>query len=810
MQPLLSLSKTLREKPYCKKVGTCAILLCFLLLTFWIRIQGVESIPQGLFTETDAYLYYKQAHTIAEHGHLPARDMQRWLPLGRDNGQLLSLYAYAIAYTHKVFPWFSLYDIQLYAPTVCFTIGLSVLLLFLTRTYGILFAAIVGGLLATLPGSIERSAAGFGDRDAWCWMLGTLAVVSYLWKEQMDLGYRRWIATVLSGFIVFLGGMSWEAFGVFVLMIVAVELYKFCSTDTEQHLSEYLLWILMFVPWLYLISPAYRNGYGFAKHLFALTIAPSLAVFALRGARSLLLQYFETIRPHARKLACGLTLLGIATSINYFFLNADSLATTTFAFHENRLMKSVSELSNPNTQYWVARYGTIFGLGSIGLVFGCNTLWTRNSILDTVLNLLLSLLLFAFIWTSFLPENSTTRISINGNESLSLILLALITIFLGIAASRNTAYVHKQSIFFMVLVWFLLWGSLATRGKRYDFFTGIPFAFGTAWLLWQPPKHIIQRLKDLNILNPHANERLVTSCITIALFLSICFYVPLGGHATRAVPAATQMRSPIPRQVHIIETFKWIKSEIPNAVLASLWDFGTQLNVFSGVKTITDPDHFIPHWIPLYYRHVLYTQDEQEALEFLKTHNATHLMLTDTEVIRKSEDFSYVGSNSHNDRHFKMYHIVAENRPIGASYRLRPHHTHETPLAFIDIAPTPSKQLSVSIQLKDGKTIDKKVAYEPGKQKQKAVAFENSGVILYFNTENQLYNAYWVPPIGWNSLAVKLFLRREHSTAFRPIYPTNGDTTAKVKIWEIHYPPNIKTNEKYLATEPEYTHNHEH
>ena len=806
MKAFLHLSKNLKKMPYWKKVVTYTLLACLLLLTFWIRIQGVERIPDGQFTETDAYLYYKQAQTITEQGHLPARDMQRWLPLGRDNGQLLSLYAYALAYTHKVFPWLSLYDIQRYAPPVCFTLGVSVLLLFLTRTYGLLFAAIVGVLLATLPGSIERSAAGFGDRDAWCWMLGTLAVTTYLWKEQIEPGWRKYLATVLSGFIVFLGGLSWEAFGLFVLIILATELWKFCSTDTEQHLSEYFLYTLMFVPGLYLISPAYHNGYGFSTHISALTLAPPLAVLTLRGTRYLLLKHIAPLRQHARKLAGGLTLLSIITALCYLFLQADSLATTTFAFLENRLMKSVTELADPNAQYWQARYGTIFGLGSIGLVFGCNTLWPRKNILDILLNLLLSLSLFAFIWTTFWRESVLPY----RGDTLYIISLGLITLTIGSAALRNTANDRKQSIFFAFLVWFLLWVSLSSRGKRYDFFTGLPLAFGTAWLLWLFPTRLIQKLKDLKILNPHAKEQLLTVCITITLLVAVSLYVPFGGHATRAIPASALMRSPIPRQAHLIEAFGWIKSEIPNTIIAALWDFGTQLNVFGSVKTINDPDHFIPHWIPLYYRHVLYTQSEQEALEYLKTHGATHLMLTETEVIRKSKDFSYVASNAHNDRHFKMYHLVRENTPVDAPYRLRPHHTHETPVAFVDIAQTTPKTLSVSMQLTDGTTVEKGIAYEPDTQALHAVTFMDSGVIFYFDTGNQLYNAYYIPPIGWNSLAVKLFLRREHSTAFQPIYPTNGAPTAKVKIWEIRYPPNIKTNEKYLATEPEHPHHHEH
>ena len=261
---------------YLRKTLTGALLLGTLFLTFWIRIQGAERLPAGQFTENDAYLYHWQAGIIVEQGGLPARDMHRWLPIGRDNGQLLPLYSYALAYTHKALPWLSLYQIQLYAPVLCFTLALGALLLFLTRYYGIFFAAIVGVLLATLPGSVERSAAGFGDRDAWCWMFGVLAVTSYLWKENMVPGLRRWIATALAGFIVFLGGLSWEAFGIFVLIILVTEMWKFCTTETEQHLKEYLLWCLIFVPWLYLISPAYRGGYGFSTHLSALTLAPPL------------------------------------------------------------------------------------------------------------------------------------------------------------------------------------------------------------------------------------------------------------------------------------------------------------------------------------------------------------------------------------------------------------------------------------------------------------------------------------------------------------------------------------------------------
>ena len=186
------------------------------------------------------------------------------LPLGRDLGQTLNLYGYVLAYTHEVvaaaFPNVSLYHVCLYMPVVCFCIGLGVLCFYLHHTYGLFFSSIVGVLLATLPGSIERSTAGFGDRDAFCLMIGILSIITYLVSLQSEAPRKRLIWTLVSGFMVFLGGMSWEGFGVFLSIIIVVEVWRFLSTETEDDLAFYLLWVCLFVPTLYIASPAYRKG----------------------------------------------------------------------------------------------------------------------------------------------------------------------------------------------------------------------------------------------------------------------------------------------------------------------------------------------------------------------------------------------------------------------------------------------------------------------------------------------------------------------------------------------------------------------
>ena len=657
------------------------LLTGIILLAFLIRIQGVAHLSAEQFTEHDAYLYYYQAGTIAEQGTLPARDMHRWLPIGRNNAQLLSLYSYAIAYIHKALPWLSLYHIQLYLPTVSFIIGLVALFLFLARAYGVLFATIVGVLLATLPGSIERSAAGFGDRDAWCWMLATLVVTTYLWKGQIPYnlseraggGAKNWcryFTTALSGFIAFLGGLSWEAFGTFLLIIHAVELWKFCATDREHHLKEYFLWMFMFVPWLFLISPVYRNGYGFSTHVTALMLAPPLVIFTLRGIRYLLLHFYQPLHPHARKLAWFLTLFAITAGIGFFLLQFHTFETTAFALRESKLMKSIGELKDPNFTYWMDRYGTVFIFSSLGLIVTGLNLWKWKS-----LPLTSSLVLF--VTTTFFRDFIDRWTTSKTCDTLFFISLLLTLLSLGYIVYLQRETVKNEWVKLAMLAWFLLWVGLSRGGKRYDFFIGVPLAFFTAQLIYFIVNIFSESVKP-------NEQHLLKTGIAVIILAGLMFFPPFGAYTQNSIYAATEMRKAVPGNKYLTTAFHWMKTNLPeNTVVAAAWSYGTQLNVFGGVKTIVDPDHYIPYWLELYKRYVYYATSEREFLEFLKTHGATHLMLTYKELI-----------------------------------------THS-------------------------------------------------------------------------------LLGKQNSKVLVPVYPRENFSKARVKIWEIHYPPDIESDPRYLTTEPE-------
>jgi len=77
------------------------------------------------------------------------------------------------------------------------------------------------------------------------------------------------------------------------------------------------------------------------------------------------------------------------------------------------------------------------------------------------------------------------------------------------------------------------------------------------------------------------------------------------------------------------------------------------------------------------------------------------------------------------------------------------------------------------------------------------------GILLYFDEQQNFQKCYYVPPIAWDNFAIRLFLRGIPSDAFIPVYTNRKPGATAVKVWEIHYPPDIQPNPKYLVTEPE-------
>ncbi len=777
-------------------VGASLLLLSVLGVAFWIRCQGLSDLPEGQFTANDAYLYYWLSEIISENGSLPARDMHRWVPVGRDLEQTLPLYSYITAYTHKLitlfFPDVSLYQVHIFAPVVCFVLGMGVLCLYLYRAFGLGVAISVGLLLAFLPSGVERSAVGFSDRDSWCWLLGILAITPYLWRERIHRPRYRFLCLAMSGFFVLLGGLSWEGFGVFVLAILCVELWRFLTSETEERLLEYLLWVFMFVPWLYLISPAYRRGEGFATHLTVLVLVPPLVVLGIRYLRACLIMKkinskWKWPRTNPRTVSVLLLIGCLVSGIIYFVSQQDSFTLSTVPLSQNQLMQTVTELSDPNYGYWVFRFGGVFLLGSIGVMVSCMQLWGQKG----------AALFFSigtFVLTTFFRDFLSLVIDARYIELLFFFSLGFIGVSGLYVAWRRKVPVPNESLYILMGTWFLLWMGLSHGARRYDFFLGVPLVFFVAVLLRSISTFVIDKYKGRETLQLMLKVGITAAVLTILLFWEPPGSTQVDILAKRGVFTPTKMRQAIPGRdtlqgIALENTYRWMKTELSERenVISAAWSYGSQLNVLGGVKTIIDQDHFIQHRIHLHSRHVFCAQSEKEALKFLKSHGATHLLLTEPEVFQP-QFTSAVGSDENDDRQFDMVPMLPFS-PIDGSPKQRMTPSHDkTPIRFIDIDfATP---ITVTAQLKTGKNVPLPyvVFFGEGEiEHGRPTTNTNGGIVHYFDAHAQRDVVYYVKPIGWNSLAIRLFFGELESPHFVPVYPQKEFSTAKAKVWEIHY-----------------------
>ena len=862
-----------------KHIGTATLLLLILFVGGWIRLQGLPNLPTGQFASNDAYLYYSHAETLVAHGTLPETEMHRWVPLGRDLTEMLHGYAYVLATSYKVISVFfrdiTLYQIQRGAPMVCFLIGTAVLCVFLYARFGLSVALIVGVLLAVMPGSIERSSAGFSDRDSWCWLLGVLAVTLYLCKEHTPQEWSRYVYTVLSGVFVFIGGLSWEGFGGFVMAISAVELWRFLTTDTEEHLQEYVVWVLMFVPWLYLLSPAYRSGGGFSSHVTVFLLSPPLVILGLRALRYYLARghrfaKFLAEQVSARAISLVLCAVCLLISIAYLFFQRETFTQSIVPFSDAAVMETVGELRSPPDVYWYHRYGGVLFLASGCLIIGTVKLWGKQAVLLTVT-------LVLFTASTFLRQYLYHVLSPVVCEYIFYGAVAFTPIAaLGVAVHRTVSVKHEYT-YIAMSTWLLLWIGLARDSQRYDFFVGMPLAFFSAVAIRFIATELAQRMKThtktdqmedsaevlsshatkkkrhvrkrkhkqpvrklapkkplVNLLVPFTPQVWIKTGILLAGLVLLLFWEPPGssaryglalrGHATQIIPKVVLPGKETP----MANACQWLRTHYArDAVVASAWSHGNYLNVLGGVKTIIDADHYIVHWIDLYEEQVAAAQSEREALEFLKTHRATHLLLTEEDVLYTASKHTH--ANEQPDAPYHMEPLISRT-PIGTSdYQMVPIHKHAfITAASIDFHHTPP---AVTAHLQNKKTVKLPYIKYFGESKEtthnihthasqvstkteepRKVENKNGGILHHFSAKTKQNHIYYLSPRSWNSLAVKLFLRGEHSDAFVQVYPAdNGATTegtnryagGTVKIWEIRYPPDVVENPKYLETIPD-------
>jgi len=108
--------------------------------------------------------------------------------------------------------------------------------------------------------------------------------------------------------------------------------------------------------------------------------------------------------------------------------------------------------------------------------------------------------------------------------------------------------------------------------------------------------------------------------------------------------------APGPYQFQWQKAMSWVRENTSqDAVFAHWWDYGYWVQSIGERATILDGGNMVVYWNYLMGRYVLTGDDERKALEFLYTHNGTHLLIDSTEI-GKYTAYSSIGSDENYDR----------------------------------------------------------------------------------------------------------------------------------------------------------------
>lgn len=703
-----------------KIVLFCALTLC-LFIAFILRTQNLDSLDEELLLGTDAYRFMRQSQLIIEQGRLPEREMMRWTPIGRDMTTQLSFSSYVIAYLYKFIRTFkhtvSLHSVALYYPVLCYLLALIILFLLAEKLFNANTALLSVAIASVHSSSLLRSMAGFCDRDALCLTLSLCSFYLYVRRLEAKSLRSSLVWSGSSGLIMMVLGLTWEGVGIFVSVIILVNLVKLVAGSyTVLDLWSYVAWFTPVLIGLLIFTRTYRypSYYGAPFILPALLVPLVVLFIALvyiiirRGLKQS--KWYITLAI----LVCMLGMLLFISASSYTLTSVKNNILSPLGL--NRLMRSISELQEYSLERWLRTYRFTFFLFSIGALF---LLYKISQCLG--INPWLAMTSFVIFLISVFYAKIPPHISMIPFSSLSpsfffgsAVLFIAVVLGLYIYSRKRNPCLNRKldEKYCMLLAWFTIMLICTKGARRYEFFFVPVMAVLASYVLilvckWiTTPTHsqdtvfcilLVAICWEFYIFYPRIS--VLVACIVVTLVITIIafrqlmmkakkrgvrcagwilvtlfiigltsLFPPIGGYAMVGYVQAKKMTPVINKPS--LDAYKWMKEEVHgNAVVAAWWDYGSEINVLAGKATIIGEDTYIPYWIHLMARHVFCGQSEREALEFLKTHKAQYLLIKENELWHMPT-ISAIGSDENFDKYLEFVILTSKQEFITEKRKL--------------------------------------------------------------------------------------------------------------------------------------------
>ncbi len=845
-----------------KNIVIYVALAVIIYIGAFIRTRGLANLQNKFPVGLDEFLYLRYAQYIIDHGKLMVMDHLRYFPFGAEMSNETVILPYFIAYLYKILHFFdkviTLAQVDLWYPVICFVIAMIFFYLLIKALTNYKVALVSTALLAVIPTFIFRTMAGLSDKEPLAIMFLFAAMYFYVIAWQSEKIKKAILFAVIAGISTGLMALAWGGAAYLVMTITLFVLIELVLSKISK--KDFFVFVAWFIP-TWIIYSFFTTKYGGIKH-FITSFDTSITLLTLLT----LIVYFLVSEYNLFKIKDRLkerlplgAFVFLLTFIFSIIISTIFFGLTFFTgkikaivvnllspFGQNRWVLTVAENHQPYISDWVAQtswlFFIIFLVGIIVLFYD----FLKPLIMKRKLVLFGSFTVFTLL-LMFTRYSAQSRL-MNGESGLSktlflgsFIVFGLIIViyyfydyFKNKESFEKISELKKEYVF--LVVWLVLMITAGRSAIRLLFIVSPIFAIFAAY--------VIVRLFDYAM---SMKEIIYKTAILVFMFL-ILFLPYVNGNVTDFYKAGynSVKYTGTSYNVQWQRAMDWAKTSTPeDAVFAHWWDYGYWVQFGSGRATITDGGNWILPWNYYMGRHVLTGQSEKEALEFLKTHNATHLLIISDEI-GKYTAFSSIGSDENWDRFSQLG--VMQIDPTRTS------ETRNTTVYLLEGFAPIDEDLIYNEQLfpawnggiggailpvKSMENVNGSMpniefgqpvmgVFYQGKQYDiplecvfyngKEYNFKDSGlkgclrIIPSIDSSGRgtpLGGAIYVSEKVKRTLFTQLYLFDKKSDSFKVAYNDaesgfplafyQGRLVGPLKIWEINYPKDIKTNPDYLS-----------
>jgi len=650
----------------------------------WGGSPGLWDVATNNWTlgpDLDPWLFTRYAQEIVA-GSTSKMDMMRYVPVGFDNSMELQMVSYMIVITYKITNMFGIYNVifaAAFMPVLLFLLTIISFFLFSREIFineeetnkmrANIIAAISTLFMITIPAFLSRTVAGIPEKESVGFFFMFLSFYLFLkaWKSKSWKGSI--IFSILAGIATALMGLTWGGVSyIYATMAIATLIAFLLNKANKKEIVSYGLWIIFSITTTLLFTSRFSlSGFltGLDTGLAVVTLFIMIVHFLLWETK---LKNFVTkikfvnetkLPKNILSLIAGIIILLILIVVllgpGFIIDKANGLTKVLLNPITGRWSTTVAENRQPYFGEWASEFGPtltnmtnfpiMFWLFFIGSVVLFNSLLKKlNKNHRWILTGLYVLFFFGLVFSRYAPHPAF----FDGEDFISqLFYFGSALIFIGFIvyyyikyeASGENGFKYVGYEYILLFALFVICLFTARSAIRLIMVLGPIAPIFVGYLIFTSVDYF-KKSKD-------ETWKIITGIFMIlviiaSLFCFYSYYNQITNQAYVFVPSYYNQQWQ--------KAMKWVDDDTPkNAVFAHWWDYGYWVQSIGHRATVLDGGNAKVYWNYLMGRLVLTGDNQTSSLEYLYSHNATHLLI-DSSDIGKYGAFSSIGSDKNYDR----------------------------------------------------------------------------------------------------------------------------------------------------------------